>query len=308
MRRPERFYYEWVLSELVFCFCFLRWQYGIFNSGNGVYHTAHVLMLQCSYIHRMKPVSWEGQRVQHSAIPVARGSGKLSGSLHVLPSTWPGAKLPAFPTVYFQRKQPSFAKGPKLAKLGPSDAPTFSGLCWPKKLHAQKGKNETDILLRDRKEAWAVSSLDEWSSTAAWRRVTGRENTAENKSNGEPEKGCLYRMQAATFPSILQTTKHIKQQKSANIYTVENNPEVTAVPRRHIKLHLNVCRPQGCEWCISHLRVTQGCAQSWSQTATMPATEEPSEQTDSPSAFCLGATLTPTRPWPANSSLLQGIS
>lgn len=84
---------------------------------------------------------------------VASGNGKLSScSLCVLPSRWPGLRLLGFQIVCFQRELLSFAKGPKLAELGPFDASTSSGSYLPQKFYAQKGKNKEDIQLQDKNE------------------------------------------------------------------------------------------------------------------------------------------------------------
>ena len=90
-----------------------------FNPVNDGDHTAHFLMLQLSYTQSMKPVLWEGQLVQFSAILVAGGNGKLPGSSPpVLPSTCPGLKPPVS-NILFSKKATSFCKRPQTSKIRP---------------------------------------------------------------------------------------------------------------------------------------------------------------------------------------------
>lgn len=71
---------------------------------------------------------------------------------------WP--KSSCLPDILFSKRASSFAKDPKLAELGPFDAPISSELYLPKKFYAQKGKNEKDIqLLSFRNEICVVTSF-----------------------------------------------------------------------------------------------------------------------------------------------------
>lgn len=68
-------------------------------------------------------------------------------------------KASCLPDTLFQREPPSFAKGPKLAELGPFDIPISSQLYLPKKFYAQKGKNGKSSQLQDRNEICVVTSF-----------------------------------------------------------------------------------------------------------------------------------------------------
>ena len=59
-------------------------------------------------------------------------------------------KASCLPDNCFQREQPSFAKVPRLAELGPFDIPTSSQLYLRKKFYAQKGKNRRIVSYKTR--------------------------------------------------------------------------------------------------------------------------------------------------------------